>query len=133
MNDRTHRDEHPASPAPVLALAASRATMEGLDDGDWQPMEVDGRELGEVHWLLAPGPGPGLAVGFWRCGEDVVYRYAFETDELFYVFEGSQEVVFDDGGERVAVGPGELGAFVANRPATVTLRAPFSEFFVIRT
>ena len=96
----------------------------------WEPLMEDGREIGQVHWLTQPEPGP--ASGLWRIGtaEGAEIPYKVTGTDTFHVIEGEAELETPDG-ERIRVVAGGIYAFPDGFTATWRTRSPFMKFFVV--
>jgi uncharacterized cupin superfamily protein len=95
----------------------------------YEPFMVDGKQIGEVHWLRDTAGGDGvLLTGLWRA-EPGSFDYAFETDETFLLLEGAVSIDLEDG-ETVELKKGDLVSFVAGSKATWHVRSASKKFFV---
>jgi uncharacterized cupin superfamily protein len=103
------------------------------DVSDWEPMELDGAIVGEIHSLRSDGGEPTYEAGFWRVlGETPApFHYDFECNETIFVIEG-EVVISVDAGATLELGPGDAASFAAGSSATWRIaRTPFKELFVL--
>jgi uncharacterized cupin superfamily protein len=99
----------------------------------WEPMELGGAVVGEVHWLRAEEGSRSYYAGFWRVtGEPPsAFDYAFEQNETIHVLEGEVTIELD-GGPRLALRPGDAASFApGGRSTWQVVRTPFKELFVL--
>ena len=71
--------------------AGGRPYLTGrADTTDFEPLMIDGDQIGEAHWLRPEGShgNPHEAL-LWRTDAPARYEYLFEGDESFQVLEGS--------------------------------------------
>lgn len=100
---------------------------------DWEPIELGGVVVGEVHMLRADDGDRPYEAGLWRVRDErpPAFRYAFERDETIHVIEGAVEIAVDDG-PVLTLRAGELASFAAGASATWrVVETPFLEAFVL--
>ena len=104
-----------------------------VDAEGWEPMELGGETVGEVHSLRSDAGGRPYEAGLWRVlGElPAPFAYDFELNETIHVLEG--EVVIDvENGPSLELGPGDVASFAAGSRAVWRIsRTPFKELFVL--
>jgi len=104
-----------------------------VDAEIWEPMEVAGVVVGEVHLLRSEEGDRPYSVGLWRVlGElPAPFDYDFEQNETIHVLEGA--VTIDVGGEpAIELGPGDIASFApGSRARWRVSRVPFKELFVL--
>lgn len=104
-----------------------------VDASDWEPMELAGETVGEVHLLRSDEGEQPYAAGLWRVlGElPAPFAYDFEQNETILVLEGV--VVIDvDGGPVLELSEGDIASFAAGSRAVWRIaRTPFKELFVL--
>ncbi|MFD4935292.1 hypothetical protein [Streptomyces virginiae] len=63
----------------------------------WEPYFEDGRETGEIHWLVQAEEGQ--VSGLWRIGpvEGAEFPYKPAATDTFHVIEGGAELETPDG------------------------------------
>lgn len=104
-----------------------------VDAEAWEPMELGGDVVGEVHALRSDEGGGTYEAGLWRVlGElPAPFHYDFACDETIHVLEGEVVIAVDDG-PTLALGPGDIASFAAGSAATWRIaRTPFKELFVL--
>jgi uncharacterized cupin superfamily protein len=96
----------------------------------WEPLVEDGRNIGEIHWLLQSENGP--VAGLWRTGpqEGEEFPYRVTGTDSFHVIEGKDELETPDG-EKIELIAGGIYSFPDGFTATWRSRGPFLKFFVI--
>ena len=99
--------------------------------GSWEPLILEGRETGEVHWLRGEGEAAPVA-GLWRIGTDngAEFPYNVHGSDTFHVIEGEAELETPDG-EKIKLVPGGIYSFPDGFTATWRTRSPFVKFFVM--
>lgn len=104
-----------------------------VDADSWEPMELGGDVVGEVHVLRSEGGEHPYDAGLWRVLGDLPapFDYDFERNETIHVLEG--EVVIETaGGQTLVLGAGDVASFAAGSSATWRIaRTPFKELFVL--
>lgn len=104
-----------------------------VDADGWEPMELAGEIVGEVHSLRSDNGERRYEAGLWRVAGALPapFAYDFEQNETIHVLEGA--VVID-----VAYGPtlelaeGDIASFAAGSSAVWRIsRTPFKELFVL--
>ena len=104
-----------------------------VDPDTWEPMELGGQIVGEVHLVRAGEGELPYTVGLWRVLGDVPdgFDYAFAQDETIHVLEGEVEIAVD-GGPTLHLGAGEVASFaVGTQTRWQIARTPFKELFVL--
>ena len=104
-----------------------------VDADAWEPMELGGAIVGEVHSLRSDAGDGVYEAGLWRVlGElPAPFHYDFECDETIHVLEG-EVVIAVDGGPTLELGAGDVASFAAGSSATWRVtRTPFKELFVL--
>ena len=78
------RAPHLCTPAPTRAT--SRWVVDRADSTDYEPMMVEGGQVGEAHWLRTAGSGgnPHEAC-LRRTSAPAGYEHLFTGEESFYV------------------------------------------------
>ena len=107
-----------------------RATV---DPEAWEPFVVQGREIGEVHWLVQNSRPHGvLAAGMWLIHAEggVELPYAVAGSETFQVLEGDAELE-TPAGERIRLTRGDVVSFPDGFTATWRTLSDFKKFFVV--
>lgn len=96
----------------------------------WEPLVEDGREMGQVHWLLQAEKGP--VAELWGAGteEGAELPYRVTGSDSFHVIEGEAELETPDG-EKIELIAGGIYSFPDGFTATWRTRSPFLKFFVI--
>ncbi len=104
-----------------------------VDADSWEPMELAGEIVGEVHSLRSDDGERPYEAGLWRVLGDLPapFAYDFEQNETIHVLEGA--VVIDvDGGPTLELGEGDVASFAAGSRAVWRIsRTPFRELFVL--
>lgn len=104
-----------------------------VDASEWEPLELGGAVVGEVHSLRAEDGESAYEAGLWRVlgVPPGPFRYDFELNETIHVVEG-EVVITVDGGPTLELGPGDIASFAAGSSATWRIaRTPFKELFVL--
>lgn len=104
-----------------------------VDADEWEPMELDGATVGEIHSLRSEDGAQTYETGLWRVLGELPepFHYVFELDETIHVIEG-EVVISVDGGPTLELGPGDVASFAAGSSATWRIaRTPFKELFVL--
>ena len=102
------------------------------DSTDFEPMMVDGEQVGEAHWLRREGShGNSHEACLWRTDAPASYEYVFTGDESFLVLEGSVSIELPDSGEQVSLTAGDIATFSAGTQSVWTFTEPFKKFTVI--
>lgn len=104
-----------------------------VDTAAWEPMELAGEIVGEVHSLRSDGGGHTYEAGLWRVLGDLPapFHYDFECDETIHVLEGGVTIEVD-GGPTLELGAGSIASFAAGSSATWHVaETPFLELFVL--
>jgi uncharacterized cupin superfamily protein len=89
-----------------------------------------GDPLAKVAWLRTTSGGEGLLYTGMFTVEPSTFRYSFVGDESFHVLDGELEIAVD-GGETVALRPGDIASFPKGAISTWTVRTAVRKFFVI--
>ena len=103
------------------------------DADGWEPMELEGAVVGEVHSLRSDEGEAAYEAGFWRVLGELPepFHYDFESNETIFVLEG-EVVIAVDNGRTLELGPGDAASFAAGSSATWRIaRTPFKELFVL--
>jgi uncharacterized protein len=102
------------------------------DSTDYEPMVVEGTQIGEAHWLRTEGSqGNAHEACLWRTEAPASYEYLFDGDESFVVLEGSVSIELVDTGERVDLKAGDIASFNDGTRSVWTFTEPFKKFTVI--
>jgi uncharacterized cupin superfamily protein len=102
------------------------------DATGFEPMVVDGEQVGEARWLRTEGShGNAHEACLWRTDAPASYEYLFTGDESFLVLEGSVSIEILDSGERVEIKAGETASFNRGTRSIWTFTEPFKKFTVI--
>jgi len=104
-----------------------------VDADGWEPMELGGEIVGEVHSLRSDDGERPYEVGLWRVLGDLPapFAYDFEQNETIHVLEGA--VVIDvEGGPTLELEQGDIASFAAGSRAVWRIsQTPFRELFVL--
>ena len=104
-----------------------------VDADGWEPMELSGEIVGEVHSLRSDNGERPYEVGLWRVLGDLPapFAYDFEQNETIHVLEGA--VVIDvEGGPTLELEQGGIASFAAGSRAVWRIsQTPFRELFVL--
>lgn len=97
----------------------------------WIPFLVDGRQAGEVCWLVAPGSGAPIT-GLWRIDPQsgAQLPYTVRGVETFHVLEG-EAVLEQADGSTINLVPGTVISLPDGFEATWRTISAFKKFFVI--
>jgi uncharacterized cupin superfamily protein len=115
-----------------MGLDESAYVRGRADAADFEPMMVEGAQVGEAHWLRAEGShGNAHEACLWRTEAPASYEYLFEGDESFVVLEGSVSIDLTDSGERVDLEAGDIATFNKGTRSVWTFTEPFKKFTVI--
>jgi uncharacterized cupin superfamily protein len=102
------------------------------DSTEYEPMLIDGVQVGEARWLRAEGShGNAHEACLWRTDAPASYEYLFTGDESFHVLEGSVSIELTDTGERVLLRAGDVASFDRGTRSVWTFTEPFKKFTVI--
>jgi uncharacterized cupin superfamily protein len=102
------------------------------DSTDYEPMMIEGVQVGEAHWLRTEGShGNPHEACLWRTDAPARYEYLFDGDESFQVLEGSASIELLDTGERVELKAGDIASFDNGTRSVWTFTEPFKKFTVI--
>jgi uncharacterized cupin superfamily protein len=104
-----------------------------VDADGWEPMELSGEIVGEVHSLRSDNGERPYEVGLWRVLGDLpaLFAYDFGQNETIHVLEGA--VVIDvEGGPTLELEQGDIASFAAGSRAVWRIsQTPFRELFVL--
>jgi uncharacterized protein len=115
-----------------MAAAAPRYAVHRAEAIDYQPMLIDGVQVGEEHLLQGRGShGNEHEASLWRTDAPARYEYLFAGDESFYVLEGSVSIDLVETGERVELKAGDIASFPKGTSSIWTFSEPFKKFTVI--
>lgn len=115
-----------------MPTGAPRFIVRRGDSIEYQPMLIDGEQIGEEHVLQSEGShGNEHAASLWRTDAPARYEYVFEGDESFYVLKGSVAIELTATGERVELKAGDLASFAKGTQSIWTFGEPFEKFTVI--
>ena len=104
-----------------------------VDADGWEPMELAGEVVGEVHTLRSDEGGRPYEAGLWRVlgALPAPFAYDFEQNETIHVLEGAV-VIEVEGGTTLELEPGDIVSFAAGSQAVWRIsRTPFKELFVL--
>lgn len=111
---------------------APRHVVRHADEIDYQPMLIDGAQVGEEHVLRSEGShGNEHEASLWRTDAPARYEYLFSGDESFYVLEGSVAIDLVESSERVELKVGDVASFPKGTRSVWTFTEPFTKFTVI--
>ena len=111
---------------------APRYVVCRADAIEYQPMFIDGAQVGEEHVLRSEGSqGNEHEAGLWRTDAPARYEYVFPGDESFYVLDGSVAIDLEATGERVELKAGDIASFPKGTESVWTFSEPFKKFTVI--
>lgn len=106
--------------------------VDRADCNDYEPLIIDGVQVGEAHWLRSEGShGNAHEACLWRTDAPASYEYDFEGDESFYVLEGSVTIELLESGERVELKAGDVASFAKGTRSVWSFSEPFKKFTVI--
>jgi hypothetical protein len=115
-----------------MAAAAPRYAVRRADPIDYQPMLIDGVQVGEEHLLQGRGShGNQHEASLWRPDAPARYEYLFAGDESFDVLEGSVAIDLVATGERVELKAGDIASFPKGTSSTWTFSERCEKFTVI--
>ncbi len=115
-----------------MAAAPPRCVVRRADAVEYQPMFIEGRQIGEAHELRNEGShGNEHEACLWRTDAPARYDYFFAGDESFYVLEGSVSIDLVETGERVELTAGDIASFARGTRSVWTFSEPFKKFTVI--
>lgn len=104
-----------------------------VDADGWEPMELGGEIVGEVHSLRSDEGERPYEAGLWRVLGDLPapFKYDFEQNETIHVLEGA--VVIDvENGPTLELDQGDIVSFAGGSRAVWRIaRTPFKELFVL--
>jgi uncharacterized protein len=110
----------------------SAYALDRADATDYEPLMIDGAQIGEAHWLRSAGShGNHHEACLWRTDAPASYDYLFDGDESFCVLEGSVTIELIDSGERVHLKVGDIASFPKGTRSVWTFTQPFKKFTVI--
>lgn len=104
-----------------------------VDADRWEPMELSGETVGEVHSLRSDEGERPYEAGLWRVLGDLPapFAYDFEQNETIHVLEGCV-VIAVDGGPVLELEEGDIASFaVGSRAVWRISQTPFKELFVL--
>jgi uncharacterized protein len=106
--------------------------VDRADSTDYEPMVIEGVEVGEAHWLRTKGShGNPHEACLWRTDAPARYEYLFTGDESFQVLEGSVSIELVDTGEHVELNAGDIASFDKGTRTIWTFTESFKKFTVI--
>jgi uncharacterized protein len=115
-----------------MAVAPPRYVIRRADAIEYQPMFIDGEQVGEEHPLRREGShGNEHEASLWRTDAPARYEYLFPGDESFYVLEGSVSIELVGTGERLELKAGDIASFPKGTRSVWTFSEPFKKFTVI--
>ncbi len=115
-----------------MVMAPPQYVVHGANAISYQPMLIDGQQIGEAHELRTRGSdGSGHEACLWRTDAPARYEYFFSGDESFYVLEGSVTIELTDTGERVELKAGDIASFARGTRSVWTFNERFKKFTVI--
>lgn len=102
-----------------------------VDTKTFEPFLVEGKQLGEIHFLRQGGVGgTNLLAGIWKCGA-MTFPYDFPFgDETVHCVEGGVVIALASG-EKVEMKPGDIASFLKGTKSTWTVASSVRKFFVI--
>jgi uncharacterized cupin superfamily protein len=113
-------------------MTAGSYVTDRADSPEYEPMMVDGEQVGEAHWLRANGShGNPHEACLWRTDAPASYDYLFTGDESFLVLDGSVSIELVDTGERVDLEAGDIASFDKGTRSVWTFTEAFKKFTVI--
>ena len=104
-----------------------------VDADGWEPMELAGEIVGEVHSFRSDGGERPYEAGLWRVlgALPAHFAYDFEQNETIHVLEGGVTIELD-GGPTLELSAGDVASFAAGSHSTWRVtRTPFKELFVL--
>ncbi len=115
-----------------MTVDAARFVVHRADAIDYQPMLIDGAQVGEEHVLRSEGShGNEHEASVWRTDAPARHEYLFDGDESFYVIEGSVAIDLVATGEHIELEAGDLASFTKGTRSIWTFSEPFKKFTVI--
>jgi uncharacterized protein len=115
-----------------MAVAPSRYVVHRSDAIEYQPMLIDGEQVGEAHELRPEGShGNEHEACLWRTDAPARYEYFFAGDESFCVLEGSVRIDLVETGEEIELKAGDIASFPKGTRSVWTFSEPFKKFTVI--
>jgi uncharacterized cupin superfamily protein len=115
-----------------MSLIEHHYVVDRADTTAYEPLIIDGVQIGEAHWLRTEGShGNPHEACLWRTSAPARYAYLFTGDESFQVLEGSASIELIDTGERVEVKAGDVASFDKGTRSVWTFTEPFKKFTVI--
>jgi len=106
--------------------------VDRVDASDYEPMVIDGEEIGEEHCLRSTGSfGNAHEACLWRTDAPARYDYLFPGDESFCVLEGSVTIELVETGETVELKAGDIASFDKGTKSVWIFSEPFKKFTVI--
>lgn len=115
-----------------MSVETPRYVVHQVDEIKYQPMLVDGKQIGEEHELRSEGfHGNEHVAALWRTDAPARYDYLFTGDESFYVIEGSVRIELLETGEQIELKAGDVGSFAQGTRSIWTFSEPFKKFTVI--
>lgn len=115
-----------------MAVPVARYVVHHADAIEYQPMFIDGSQVGQEHVLQSKGSrGNEHEASLWRTDAPSRYEYLFPGDESFYVLEGSVVIDLVATGERVELKVGDIASFPKGTRSVWTFSEPFKKFTVI--
>ena len=104
-----------------------------IDPNDWEPMELAGETVGEVHSFRSDDGERPYDAGLWRVLGQLPspFAYDFEQNETIHVLEGTV-VIEVENGPVLELSEGDIASFAAGSRAVWRIaRTPFKELFVL--
>jgi len=104
-----------------------------VDAEGWEPMELAGVIVGEVHSLRTDDGERPYEAGLWRVLDNLPapFAYDFGQNETIHVLEGTV-VIHVEGGPVLELGVGDIASFAAGSRAVWRIsQTPFKELFVL--
>lgn len=115
-----------------MDVSGHRHVVHRGDAIEYEPMVIDGAQIGEEHVLRSEGShGNEHEASLWRTDAPARYEYFFAGDESFYVLEGSVAIDLVPTGERVELKAGDIASFPRGTRAVWTFTEPFTKFTVV--
>jgi uncharacterized cupin superfamily protein len=115
-----------------MAVAPSEYVVHRAEAVEFQPMVIDGEQIGEAHELRTAGShGNEHEACLWRTDAPARYDYLFCGDESFCVLEGSVSIELAETGERIDLKAGDIASFPKGTRSVWTFSEPFKKFTVI--
>lgn len=115
-----------------MADGERKFVVDRADAEDYEPLMIDGEQIGEEHCLRSTGSqGNAHEACLWRTDAPARYDYLFPGDESFCVLEGSVTIELVETGERVELKAGEIASFDKGTRSVWTFSEPFKKFTVI--